>query len=81
MTLGSTIILVVFSLYCYWYAKRNQIPIESRASWSVRFALLKENIPILLVPIIVIGGIYTGIFSPTEAAAVAVLYAVVLEGG
>jgi len=74
------LITVLFSLYCFWYAKRKKIPVDSKSSWNVRLAILKENIPIILVPVIVIGGIYAGIFSPTEAAAVAVLYALVLEG-
>lgn len=43
-----------------------------RAVWEAKHALL--------VPVIVLGGIYGGIFTPTEAGAVAVLYAFVVEG-
>jgi tripartite ATP-independent transporter DctM subunit len=40
---------------------------------------LKEGFPVLGFPFIIVGGIYAGIFSPTEAAAAAVLYALFLE--
>ena len=43
-----------------------------RAAWEAKHALL--------VPVIVLGGIYGGIFTPTEAGAVAVLYAFTVEG-
>ena len=43
-----------------------------RAVWEAKWALL--------VPVIVLGGIYGGIFTPTEAGAVAVLYAFTVEG-
>jgi C4-dicarboxylate transporter DctM subunit len=36
---------------------------------------LRESIPVLVLPIIILGGIYGGVFTPTEAAAVAALYA------
>lgn len=45
------------------------------SSWLERFRSLKESVWGLLAPVIVIGGIYTGIFTPTEAAAVVVVYA------
>jgi C4-dicarboxylate transporter, DctM subunit len=51
----------------------------TRVGWSVRGRALRKAILPLGFPVIVIGGIYTGFFSPTEAAAVSVLYAVLLE--
>jgi tripartite ATP-independent transporter DctM subunit len=51
----------------------------SRAGWRERFqALGRAGLP-MGFPVIVIGGIYSGIFSPAEAAAMSVLYALVLE--
>lgn len=47
-------------------------------TWKERMRLLKAGIPVLLAPVIIIGGIYTGLFTPTEAAAVSVIYAVTL---
>ncbi|MBD8512104.1 TRAP transporter large permease [Photobacterium sp. WH77] len=72
-------ILLFFSLYCLAYATINKVPTEERASWSERFDAAKSAIWPLMFPVIIVGGIYGGIFSPTEAAAVCVLYAVFLE--
>lgn len=73
------LIIVLFSMYCIWYAKRHNIPVEPKASWSERWVALRRALWPAGFPVIVIGGIYGGIFSPTEAAAVCVLYALVLE--
>ncbi|GAA3547966.1 TRAP transporter large permease [Zobellella aerophila] len=73
------LILVMFSLYCLYYAYRNQVPTEPRASWRVRVRAVRDALWPLFFPVIIVGGIYGGIFSPTEAAAVCVLYAFVLE--
>lgn len=50
-----------------------------RATSQERWQAFKEAILGFTFPIIIFGGIYSGIFSPTEAAAVSVLYAFVLE--
>ena len=72
-------ILAFFSLYCLAYATINKVPTEPKASWSERLLAAKKAIWPLMFPVIIVGGIYGGIFSPTEAAAVCVLYAVFLE--
>lgn len=73
------LIIVLFSLYCIWYAKRHNIPVEPRANWAERLVSIRRAVWPLGFPAIVVGGIYGGIFSPTEAAAVCVLYALLLE--
>lgn len=73
------LIIVLFSMYCIWYAKRHNIPVEPKASWSQRWASLRHAMWPAGFPIIIIGGIYGGIFSPTEAVAICVLYALILE--
>jgi tripartite ATP-independent transporter DctM subunit len=73
------LIIVLFSLYCMWYAKKHNIPIEPKASWAERWHALRRALWPAGFPAIIVGGIYGGIFSPTEAAAVCVLYAIVLE--
>ena len=45
-----------------------------RATSAERWDAFKKSFPILLMPIIVLGGIYSGIFSPTQAASVACFY-------
>jgi len=72
-------ILVMFSIYCYVYAKVKKIPTLPKASWAERISAIKDGHPVMGFPVIFVGGIYAGIFSPTEAAAAAVLYALILE--
>ncbi|MGN0672359.1 MAG: TRAP transporter large permease [Anaerovoracaceae bacterium] len=51
---------------------------EEKASFKKFLHELKESIWALLVPIIILGGIYGGIFTPTEAAVVAVVYSLII---
>ncbi|SCY90974.1 TRAP transporter large permease [Alkaliphilus peptidifermentans] len=74
------LIFLLFSIYCYIYAKRNNIGSIDKASWTERKEAIKGAILVMGFPVIIIGGIYGGIFSPTEAAAVSVAYAILLEG-
>jgi C4-dicarboxylate transporter, DctM subunit len=73
------LILVMFAGYCVIYAIRNDIPVLPKASWGERLSAMKDAIWPLGFPVIVVGGIYGGIFSPTEAASVCVAYAFLLE--
>ncbi|WP_271270816.1 TRAP transporter large permease [Aliamphritea hakodatensis] len=73
------LIIVLFSMYCIWYARRHNIPVEPKANWSQRLTALRRAMWPAGFPLIVVGGIYGGIFSPTEAAAICVLYALILE--
>ncbi len=72
-------ILVMFSLYSLFYAYRNKVPTEERVGWGDRMRAVQHALWPLFFPVIIVGGIYGGIFSPTEAAAVCVLYALILE--
>jgi len=73
------LILVLFSAYSMIYATRHGVPTEPKASWGERARVIRLAIWPLGFPAIIIGGIYGGIFSPTEAAAACVLYALILE--
>ena len=73
------LIVVLFSIYCMWYAWRHDIPVLPRANWQSRVMAMHRALWPMGFPLIIVGGIYGGIFSPTEAAAVCVLYAVILE--
>ena len=72
-------ILGMFSVYCIAYAHFNNVPTEAKASWGERLQAVRQALWPLGFPVIIVGGIYGGIFSPTEAAAVCVLYAFILE--
>lgn len=73
------LILFLFSIYSWIYAVRNNVPTEPKADWGERARALQKALWPLGFPMIIIGGIYGGIFSPTEAAAACVLYAIILE--
>ena len=51
------------------------------SSWNLKYILtsLKKGVWALLMPIIILGGIYTGYFTATESAAVAVVYSIIVE--
>jgi tripartite ATP-independent transporter DctM subunit len=72
-------ILLLFSIYCWVAARWQGVPTEPKANWSERLLAMRRAILPLGFPVIIVGGIYTGTFSPTEAAAISVLYAFILE--
>jgi C4-dicarboxylate transporter, DctM subunit len=62
-----------------WYrAWRNDYPRMPRASWRQCAQAFRESIWGLLLIVLVLGGIYSGLFTPTEAAAVAAVYAFIV---
>lgn len=73
------LMFLAFSTYDFIYAKTHHIKTEKRATIKEIFISLKRAILPLGFPVLVLGGIYSGIFSPTEAAAVSCLYAFILE--
>lgn len=73
------LILVLFSAYSVLAAHRLGVPSQPKATWERRTMAIGKALLPMGLPIIVIGGIYTGLFSPTEAAAMSVLYAGILE--
>jgi tripartite ATP-independent transporter DctM subunit len=73
------LILAMFSLYSVFSASRMAVPLQPKANWAVRGLAIRGALLPLGLPVIVIGGIYSGYFSPTEAAAMSVLYAAILE--
>lgn len=70
---------ICFAIYSFFYAKKVNIPKLKKATWAERGVALKKAILPLGFPVIIFVGIYSGIFSPTESAAIAVLYALILE--
>ncbi|MEJ2492273.1 MAG: TRAP transporter large permease [Desulfuromonadales bacterium] len=77
--LPGILVFLLFSLYSYVYSKKKKIGQLPRVGWSERVAAMKDGLPVMGFPVVIIGGIYTGTFSPTEASAAAVAYALILE--
>ena len=68
------IITAMIALMTYVRVRTKGWDVASRLSWGETRATFMRAVPALLMPVIVLGGIYGGIFTPTEAAAVAVIY-------
>lgn len=67
---------VALILYSVWYSIKHAIPVAGEKFSLMRvFKSLKEGIWPLLMPVIILGGIYGGFFTPTEASAISCLYA------
>jgi len=64
---------------CYIIAKKNNYPKEEKSSLADVFRTFKEAILSLITPVIIIGGILSGIATATESAVLAVLYAFILS--
>lgn len=71
--------LLFFSVYNYYRAKKKNIQRTERVTFKGRIEAFKKAIGPLGFPVIIFAGIYSGVFSPTEAAAMGVLYASILE--
>lgn len=64
--------------YSYYLAKKHEYPSYPRATMKEATVSFGKAIPTLFLPVIIIGGITTGIFTATEAAVIAVFYAFLL---
>ncbi len=75
--------VVLFSLYIlyvifrYLFLKKERVEALPPTTWSVKFLALKSSIWGLLAPFIVLGTIYFGLVTPTEAGGILVVYALV----
>jgi len=74
-------IAICWSIYVYIVCRRNNLGQKVRFSFSESLNLLKESILALIFPVIVLGGIYGGIATPTEAAAISLIYVLIIEFG
>ncbi len=77
--LPGIIILIFFSVYNFFRAKKKSIPRTQKVDFNGKIIAFKKAIGPLGFPVIIFAGIYSGKFSPTEAAAMGVLYATLLE--
>ena len=73
---GAGIVFAInYAIYCYFYARKKKIPLQPRATWKEIKTAGRDALWGLGIPVIILGGIYSGVFTPTESAAVAVAYA------
>lgn len=72
-------IAVIFMVYNHLYCKKHKIGDRSKFSLEMFFKSLVISIPAMLVPVIILIGMFTGIVTPTEAAAIAVVYSTIIS--
>lgn len=70
---------LAFAIYVMFEARRTGVKGDARTSWPERLKAVKSAGWALGMPAIILGGIYSGTITPTEAAAVSVIYAIFVE--
>jgi C4-dicarboxylate transporter DctM subunit len=74
------ILLGLFQMVVIWfYARKRRYPKRSRPSFRESIRVSGDAFLVLLMPIIILGGILSGIFTPTESACIAVFYALFIS--
>lgn len=72
------VVLAFLVVVTYWLARRNGWGESGRFSLAETIVTFRRAGPALLMPAIILGGIYGGLFTPTEAAAVAAVYGIII---
>jgi len=72
------VLAVMLGLTTWYRARKNNYPRLAKATWGDRLRTFRESLWGLLLIIVVIGGIYSGLFTPTEAAAMSAVYAFIV---
>lgn len=76
--LPGLLMLVLLGVWTLWRNRKNRVPIESFSGRQL-FAAIRESIWEIPLPILVLGGIYSGYFAVSEAATVSAVYVLVVE--
>lgn len=76
--LPGILLTLMLAGYAVFRSIRGEYTPLPKASWAERWKLTKHNLPAMSLPVIIIGGIYTGLFTPTEAAAVGLIFSFTL---
>ncbi len=70
---------IAIMLIAYYYSRKMNLPLADKTTSSQKLNILREGILPILMILIILGGIYGGVFTPTEAASVAVVYGFVVS--
>ena len=66
-------------LVTYFYAKKYGIRGGKKYTWAERGKAIRDGLLAIIMPVIIIGGIVSGIFTPTESGAIACIYALIVS--
>ncbi len=72
------LIAIAQCIYTYYRAVKYNYPKGEKRNWVYRGKALKDSVPVILLPVIILGGTSSGLFTATESAAVSCFYALVL---
>ncbi|TAL00204.1 MAG: TRAP transporter large permease subunit [Aquabacterium sp.] len=72
------VLALMLGFTTWWRARKFGYPRQPKATFAQRMKALKDSFWGLLLIVVVMGGIYTGLFTPTEAAAMAAVYAFII---
>ena len=75
----AAIAAAVLVFLAYYIARSLDLPLAPKMAWKKKIKVILEGIPPMFMIVIILGGIYGGIFTPTEAASVAVVYGFLLS--
>ena len=73
------LLALLLSVTALVIAKRRLFPLMPSVTWKERGRMFLKALPGIFMPVIILGGIYGGIFTPTEAAAVACVYCILIS--
>ena len=75
---AGAVFALLYGVYCVVWSIANRVERRPRATLEERWQAAREVVWGIGLPIVIVGGIYGGVFTPTEAAAVSVIYAAVV---
>lgn len=70
---------ILFMVVCYFLAVKRNYPCGQRKSWKERLKVICQAIPALMTVVIILGGVLSGVFTATESAAIACIWAFVVS--
>ncbi|OQB20704.1 MAG: Sialic acid TRAP transporter permease protein SiaT [Firmicutes bacterium ADurb.Bin182] len=77
----AVLLSLVMCIYVYYISKKRQYPYGNIVTFKQFLSATFKALPALLTPVVLLGGIYAGIMTPTEAASVAAAYALIISIG
>lgn len=78
--IGAGVVIGISSIiYIYFYSRYHKFPRDRCASMKELLVSTRKAIWASIIPIVILGGIYGGFFTPTEAAGVTVIYALIVS--